>query len=254
MNDVAMESERREGLVVDSVSVQYGKIPAVINVSLTVGPGEIVILVGPNSAGKSSLLQALATRARFVKVTGSVFVNGQKIDGMATSRRWRTGLRLVPQGRQIFPSLDVEENLRVVADNLDIPWGEAIESARSFFPQIFLKRVGTPAGNLSGGEQQMLALARVLIGKPRVLLLDEPGLGLARVIIHELARVIQDLRRQNLVILLTDQGVEAWAKIMNRAYVIIRGEMIGTAPDRNAAETLLGIKGWNDGKGIQEVG
>jgi len=78
MNDVAMESERREGLVVDSVSVQYGKIPAVINVSLTVGPGEIVILVGPNSAGKSSLLQALATRSRFVKVTGSVFVNARK--------------------------------------------------------------------------------------------------------------------------------------------------------------------------------
>ena len=89
----------------------------------------------------------------------------------------------------------------------------------------------------------MLALARVLIGKPRVLLLDEPGLGLARVIIHELARVIQDLRRQNLVILLTDQGVEAWAKIMNRALVIIRGQIVGTAPDRNTVEALLSMKG-----------
>jgi len=86
-----MESERREGLVVDSVSVQYGKIPAVINVSLTVGPGEIVILVGPNSAGKSSLLKPWRHGHEFVKVTGSVFVNGQKIDGMATSRRWRRG-------------------------------------------------------------------------------------------------------------------------------------------------------------------
>jgi branched-chain amino acid transport system ATP-binding protein len=243
MNDITMKSDPREGLVVDRVSVQYGKIPAVVNVSLTVGPGEIVTVVGPNSAGKSSLLQALATRSRFVKVTGSIFVDGRKIDGLATSRRWRTGLRLVPQGRQIFPSLDVEENLRVVADNLAIPWEEAIEGARSLFPQIFLKRVGTPAGNLSGGEQQMLALARVLIGKPRVLLLDEPGLGLARVIIHELARVIQDLGRQNLVILLTDQGVEAWAKIMNRAHVIIRGEIVGIATDRNTVEALLGIKG-----------
>ena len=237
-----MDSERREGLAITGLSVSYGKIPAVINVSLTVAQKEIVALVGPNSAGKTSLLQAIATSSRMMRVTGSVFVDDKRIDGMSTRMRWAAGLRLVPQGRQIFPSLDVEENLRVVADNLAIPWGEAIENARRLFPQVFLKRVGTPAGNLSGGEQQMLALARVLIGKPRVLLLDEPVLGLARVIIRELRRVIHDLSQQNLVILLADQGVEAWAEIMDRAYVMIRGEIVGTAQDKTTVESLLGIR------------
>jgi branched-chain amino acid transport system ATP-binding protein len=240
MNNINIDMEQKEGLIVKGMSVNYGKVPAVINVSLAVTPGEIVALIGPNSAGKTSLLTAIASNSRVMSVKGSLFIDGKRIDGLSTPSRWAAGLRLVPQGRQLFPSLTVEENLRVMADNLRVPWEEAIQSARLLFPQVFLNRAKTPAGNLSGGEQQMLALARVLIGRSRVLLLDEPGLGLARIIIKEIKRVIHDLSKQGLTILLADQGLESWADVTKRAYVIIRGEIAGTAEDRHTVESLLG--------------
>ncbi len=233
---------KQEGrLLVEGLSVAYGKIPAVRSVSLVVEPGEVAALAGPNSAGKSSLLNAIATRSRWVAVTGSISIGDRRIDGMATRARWASGVRLVPQGRQIFPSLDVEDNLRVVADNLGIPWTEAIENSRRLFPQIFLKRLGTPAGNLSGGEQQMLALARVLIGKPRVLLLDEPGLGLARGVIRELAKAIVSLRKEGMAILIADQGIQSWETIVSRAFVILRGQIVGVATDKNKVGNLMGM-------------
>lgn len=241
MNENVTASGSNEGMAVDGVSVMYGKIPAVNNLSLMVAPGEIVVLAGHNSAGKTSLMQAIATKLRWARVTGSIVLWGERIDGLPTRERWVRGLRLVPQGRQIFPSLDVEENLRVVSDNLGVPWKDAIDTARHLFPQIFRGRTKVPAGNLSGGEQQMLALARVLIGKPRMLLLDEPGLGLARVIIYELVKVIEGLSEQGIGILVAEQGVESWVKKMARACVMIRGEIVGETLDRHEVENLLGI-------------
>jgi branched-chain amino acid transport system ATP-binding protein len=243
MSEPNIDMGPQRGLVVEKVSVSYGKIPAVRSVSLSVGPGEVLALVGPNSAGKSSLLNAITTKSRWVDVTGSISIDGQSVDGMGTREKWAKGLRLVPQGRQVFPSLDVEENLRVVADNLGIAWAEAIEVARRTFPQIFLRRLATPAGNLSGGEQQMLALARVLIGRPRVLLLDEPGLGLATGIIRELAKALDILRSEGMAILIADQGVQSWESIMTQALVIIRGEIVGAAHDRKIVEKLMGMTG-----------
>jgi branched-chain amino acid transport system ATP-binding protein len=243
MSNVNMSMSQQKGLLVEGVSVAYGKIPAVRNVSLAVHPGEVLVLAGPNSAGKSSLLNAITTKSRWVAVTGSISIDGRKVDGMGTREKWGLGLRLVPQGRQIFPSLDVEENLRVVADNLGIPWTEAIEVARKMFPQIFLRRLRTPAGNLSGGEQQMLALARVLIGKPRALLLDEPGLGLATGVIRELSKTLEGLKSQGMAMLITDQGIQSWETIMNRALVIVRGQIVGTASDRKTVEELMGMAG-----------
>jgi branched-chain amino acid transport system ATP-binding protein len=243
MSNVDMSMSQQKGLLVEGISVAYGKIPAVRNVSLTVHPGEVLVLAGPNSAGKSSLLNAITTKSRWVAVTGRISIDGRKVDGMGTREKWGLGLRLVPQGRQIFPSLDVEENLRVVADNLGIPWTEAIEVARKMFPQIFLRRLGTPAGNLSGGEQQMLALARVLIGKPRALLLDEPGLGLATGVIRELAKTLGGLKSQGMAMLITDQGIQSWETIMDRALVIVRGQIVGTASDRKTVEELMGMAG-----------
>jgi branched-chain amino acid transport system ATP-binding protein len=241
MNSVDRGANQEGGLVVEELSVSYGKIPAVRSVSLTIEQGEIVALAGPNSAGKSSLLNAIATKSRWVDVKGRISIGSRRIDGMATRERLASGVRLVPQGRQIFPSLDVEDNLRVVADNLGIPWAEAIENSRRLFPQIFLKRLGTAAGNLSGGEQQMLALARVLIGKPRVLLLDEPGLGLARGVIRELGKAIEDLRQEGMAILIADQAIQSWETIMSRALVILRGQIVGVATDRNSVEKLMGM-------------
>ena len=131
--------------------------------------------------------------------------------------------------------------MRVVSENLAVPWKDAIDRARQLFPQIFTERTKVPAGNLSGGEQQMLALARVLIGKPRILLLDEPGMGLARGIISELVKVIEGLSEQGIGILVAEQGVESWVKKMDRAYVMIRGKIAGETLDRHEVETLLGI-------------
>ncbi len=241
MNENVTASERNEGMAVHGVSVMYGKIPAVNSLSLMVAPGEIVVLVGHNSAGKTSLMQAIATKPRWARVTGSVVLAGERIDGLPTRKRWVRGLRLVPQGRQIFPSLDVEENLQVVSDNLGVPWKDAIDTARRLFPQIFRERTKLPAGNLSGGEQQMLALARVLIGRPRILLLDEPGLGLAQVVIHELVKVIEGLSVKGIGILVAEQGVESWVNKMHRACVMIRGEIVGETLDKHEVANLLGI-------------
>ena len=130
MSDARVEVKQEGRIVVEDVSVAYGKVPAVRNVTLVVEPGEVVVLAGPNSAGKSSLLNGIATKSRWVEVTGRISIGRQRIDGMPTRHRWASGLRLVPQGRQIFPSLDAEDNLRVVADNLGIPWTEAIQNGR----------------------------------------------------------------------------------------------------------------------------
>jgi branched-chain amino acid transport system ATP-binding protein len=241
MNSVNRGTNQEGDLVVEELSVSYGKIPAVRSVSLAIEHGEIVALAGPNSAGKSSLLNAVATRSRWVDAKGRISIAGRRIDGMATRERWASGVRLVPQGRQIFPSLDVEDNLRVVADNLGIPWAEAIENSCRLFPQIFLRRLNTAAGNLSGGEQQMLALARALIGKPRVLLLDEPGLGLARGVIRELGKAIEGLRQEGMAILIADQGIQSWETIVSRTFVILRGQIVGVATDRNSVEKLMGM-------------
>jgi branched-chain amino acid transport system ATP-binding protein len=234
-------AKQEERLLVEGLTVAYGKIPAVRGVSLVIDPGEIVALAGPNSAGKSSILNAVATKSRWVAVTGRISIAGRRIDGLATRERWASGVRLVPQGRQIFPSLNVEDNLRVVADNLRIPWTEALDNSQRLFPQIFLKRLDTAAGNLSGGEQQMLALARVLIGKPRVLLLDEPGLGLARGVIRDLVKAIESLRKEGMAVLIADQGIQSWETIVSKTFVLLRGQIVGVAADRHGVEKLMGM-------------
>ena len=228
-------------LSVANLSVYYGKLCAVRGLSLAVQAGEIVGLIGPNSAGKTSTVLAIASRSRIRQTTGHIRLDGAPIDAHSTTERLARGVRLVPQGREIFPTLTVEDNLRVVADHLQVDWSEARQQSATLFPRVFVERRRSLAGNLSGGEQQMLALARALLGNPRVLLLDEPSLGLAHGIVAELARVIGQLRSQGIAILLADQSIAMWKGIVDRTCVIVRGSIIATVDRADEAERLLGV-------------
>ncbi len=209
--------------------VRYGKVIAVRGISLNVRRGEVVAVIGPNSAGKSSLLEAIGAKVPGRTVEGSVDFAGRSLLQLGTRERWQMGVRLVPQGRQIYPSLTVADNLRVIAENVGARWEDVLESSGSLFPSRFTERLKlrlrVPAGNLSGGEQQMLALSRVLIGKGSIVLLDEPGLGLAPLITQEFASVIGGWASAGIGILMTDQALRRWAKVVNRACALVRGDL-----------------------------
>jgi branched-chain amino acid transport system ATP-binding protein len=228
-------------LRVRDLSVFYGKICAVRSLSIDVCPGEIVALIGPNSAGKTSTLLSIASRSPSRRTNGDVEIDGDRVSDLATAARLARGVRLVPQGREVFPTLTVEDNLRVIADHLGVEWQEALAQSRVLFPHVFVQRARSLAGNLSGGEQQMLALARALLGKPQVLLLDEPSLGLARGVVSELARVIRDLRGQGMAILLADQSVTPWKDVAERICVMVRGSIIATVDHAGEVDRLLGV-------------
>ena len=219
----------KEALVVDRLTVRYGKMSAVRGASLTVNCGEAAAVIGPNSAGKSSLLEATGARMPGRTVDGSATFAGRSLLGLRTRERWRLGVRLVPQGRQIYPSLTVADNLRVIAENLGVAWGDAIESSLALFPPEFSDRLKlrfkVPAGNLSGGEQQMLALARVFVGKVRIVLLDEPGLGLAPRITQELAVMVGEWAKAGIGVLMADQSLRRWTKVVHRVHLLVRGDL-----------------------------
>ncbi len=218
-----------EALVMDRITVHYGKVTAVRGACLWVRCGEVVAVIGPNSAGKSSLLEATGARMPGRSLNGSVTFAGQSLLSLKTRERWQLGVRLVPQGRQIYPSLTVADNLRVIAENVGLEWKKAIESAFSFFPPEFSERLKLrlkiPAGNLSGGEQQMLALARVLVGKVRIVLLDEPALGLAPRMTQELATMVGAWAEKSIGVLIADQALRRWIKLVHRVHLLVRGEL-----------------------------
>jgi branched-chain amino acid transport system ATP-binding protein len=219
----------REALVMEKVAVHYGKVAAVRGASVKVHCGEVVAVIGPNSAGKSSLLEATGAKMPGRTVDGSVTFAGQPILGLRTHERWQLGVRLVPQGRQIYPSLTVADNLRVIAENVGVEWKNAVESSLSLFPPQFSERLKLrlkiPAGNLSGGEQQMLALARVLVGKVNIVLMDEPGLGLAPRITQELAAMVGQWANAGIGVLMADQALRRWIKVVQKVHLLIRGDL-----------------------------
>ncbi len=235
--------EGLEELLIDNLIVRYGKVTAVRGASLSVGGGEVVAIIGPNSAGKSSLLEATAAKIPGRAVEGSATFAGRSLLSLGTRERWRVGLRLVPQGRQIYPSLSVADNLRVIAENMGVEWKHALESSLSLFPPELSERLKLrlkiPAGNLSGGEQQMLALARVLMGKVRIVLMDEPGLGLAPRITQELAVVIGQWAKAGIGILMADQAMGRWTQVVNRVYLLVRGNLSEYGGARGSIDHLV---------------
>jgi branched-chain amino acid transport system ATP-binding protein len=227
-------------LSLQNVSVSYGPIQAVRNVNIEINAGEVVTLLGPNGAGKSSLLRAIMGMHPIS--SGEIILNGQTLNGMATEKIVRCGLTLTPEGRQVFAGLTVYENLRLGgasrADRQEVK--DSYTMVFDLFP-ILSDRRNQQAGTLSGGEQQQLAIARSLMSKPKLLMLDEPSLGLAPVIVDQIFELIARLRDGGLTILLVEQNAELSLQIADRGYVFASGEieMSGTSQELRSTSKIM---------------
>ncbi|HVA15629.1 MAG TPA: ABC transporter ATP-binding protein [Stellaceae bacterium] len=234
------------------VSTGYEAVDVIHDIDLRVGEGEIVALVGANGAGKSTLVKAISGILPVRR--GEVALDGQRIDRESPRARVLLGIAQVPEGRQVFGGLTVRENLRLGAyargERDAAQFEHSIARVGALFP-ILLERRDVPAANLSGGQQQMLAIGRGLMAEPRILVLDEPSLGLAPVLVAEIFRLIASLRGQGRGILLSEQNARLSLAIADRAYVIENGRVAlsGTGEEllHNAevAERYLGV-----GKGV----
>jgi branched-chain amino acid transport system ATP-binding protein len=221
------------GLRVEGLVVSYGRTEAVKGIDLAIAPGQIVCLIGANGAGKTSIMRCLSGLLR--PRAGRVHFDGTDITRWRPHRIAAAGLRQVPEGRQIFVELTVAENLRIGAwlDPAAAPRREAAMLAR--FPRL-AERQSQMAGSLSGGEQQMLALARALMGAPKLLLLDEPSMGLAPLFVEEIFAIIAGLKAEGVTILLVEQNASAALEIADYAYVLETGRIVLQGPARDIAE------------------
>jgi branched-chain amino acid transport system ATP-binding protein len=233
-------------LAIDGLSVAYGKVEAVRNVSLTIAPGSIVTVIGANGAGKTTLLNAAMG---ILPATGHVAFDGTTLDRVGIEERVSLGLSLVPEKRELFSSMSVEDNLVLGGFRTT-----AVERAQSLaqvftrFPRLKERRTQL-AGTLSGGERQMLAMGRALMGKPRLLMLDEPSLGLAPIIVRDIFEIIVGLKQTGVSILLVEQNARAALQVADHAYVMELGEITAQGPatqlaaDPRIIESYLGLGG-----------
>ena len=212
-------------LQVTGLKVNYGHIEAVKGIDLELHEGQITTLVGANGAGKSTTLLALSGLVK--KTAGRVMFNGKDLSKMAPHNIVSSGVVQVAEGRATLTTLTVQENLELGAYSRRDKGNRAaeMEYIYSLFP-VLKERAGGLAGNLSGGEQQMLAIGRALMAKPRVLLLDEPSMGLAPIIVQDIFRTLRDINRAGLTIFLVEQNVRQALKIAGRAYVIETGKIV----------------------------
>lgn len=211
-------------LEINDVSSHYGRILALKGIDLKVAEGELVALVGANGAGKTTLLRCLSGVQPLSG--GAIRFDGADITRLAAERRVGAGIAQVPEGRQVFGPLSVEDNLRLGAFRRRGPDVAAdLERMYALFPILRDKRL-LPAGTLSGGQQQMLAIARALMSHPRLLLLDEPSMGLAPLLVAEIFRAVQDLKRQGTTIFLVEQNATAALAIADRGYVLETGAVV----------------------------
>jgi len=211
-------------LRVEGIDLYYGDAQALAGVSLEIAAGEIVAIVGANGAGKSSLIRAIHGIER--PAQGRVHFDGRDVTGWPSHRVCEAGIGHVAEGRQVFPNLTVLENLEMGATPRHARAGEKrnLERVFAMFPRLAERR-RQAAGTLSGGEQQMLAIGRCLMGEPRLVMFDEPSLGLAPTIVQEVFRIVRQLNEEGLTILLVEQNVMASLRIAHRGYVLENGRV-----------------------------
>lgn len=221
-------------LSVEHLAVAYGPTAAVKGIDLRVQEGQVVCLIGANGAGKTSILRALSGLVR--PAAGRVVLDGADITGLRPHRIAALGMRHVPQGRQIFAELTVAENLAVGAwlTHGAAETARLQESVLERFPRL-RERLSQLAGSMSGGEQQMLALGRALMGAPRLLLLDEPSMGLAPLFVEEIFAIIADLKREGRTILLVEQNASAALEVADFAFVLETGRIVLQGPAAEVA-------------------
>jgi branched-chain amino acid transport system ATP-binding protein len=212
-------------LEMGGITVHYGKSLAVENISLDIMQGSIVSIIGANGSGKSTLLRALTGLVPLS--SGEIHFEGSRIDGMTTTEIVRRGIALVPEGRQLFPYLTVLTNLKLGASLRRDKEGIArdLESVYQLFPRL-LERRNQKAGTLSGGEQQMVAIGRGLMAKPKLLCMDEPSLGLAPIVIEQLGEVIKDINRNGVSVLLVEQNVHLALGVAAAGYALQVGRVV----------------------------
>jgi len=227
-----MLSGARPLLVVNGIEAYYGNVCALHSVSLEVAEGSVVALLGANGAGKTTTLRVIS--GLLVPTRGSVEFDGKRTDGWSPDKLVRAGIVQVPEGRQIFAELTVRENLLLGGYARRDLGAAPHEAPRVFdyFPRL-RERLQQRAGTLSGGEQQMLAIGRALMARPRLLVLDEPSLGLAPMLVKEIFRVISEIRAAGTTVLLVEQNVHMALDVADRAYVLETGRVI--LSDRSAA-------------------
>jgi len=216
-------------LLVENLSVRYGPLEAVRGVSFALEEGEALAVIGPNGAGKTSLLRGLLGLA---SSEGRVLLDGAELRSRSPEGLLAQGMVLVPEGRALFPGLSVEDNL-LLGGFARFRKGEDLradlERVYALFPRL-LERRRQPAGTLSGGEQQMLAMGRALMSRPRILLLDEPSLGLAPLMVREIYRILSELKRERTTLLLVEQNAKVALELADRGLVLEAGEMVLLGP------------------------
>ncbi|MDT4891139.1 MAG: branched-chain amino acid transport system ATP-binding protein [Pseudonocardiales bacterium] len=210
-------------LDVEDLEVRYGAIRALKGLSFTVGDGEIVALLGANGAGKTTTQKTVSGMLR--PSLGSITFDGQRIDGIPAHDLIKLGICHVPEGRHVFPRMTVAENLEMGAFRFKRPDQAEFERVLTLFPRL-RERLKQQGGTLSGGEQQMLAIGRALMGKPRLLLLDEPSMGLAPMIVAQIFDIIREINQSGVTVLLVEQNAAQALGLANRGYVLETGEIV----------------------------
>lgn len=226
-------------LKVNDIDVFYGNIQALKGMSLEINEGEIVTLIGANGAGKSTLLKTISGLLKPKK--GDVLFNGSSIAGKPVQSIVKMGISHVPEGRRVFANMSIEENLELGAflrkDKNGIK--QDFEKVYELFPRL-MERKKQLSGTLSGGEQQMLAMGRALMARPRLLLMDEPSMGLAPILVKQIFSIIEEINQTGTTILLVEQNANLALSIANRAYVVETGRIVlsGNASELNASEEI----------------
>jgi branched-chain amino acid transport system ATP-binding protein len=213
------------GTLLDVVDLQvrYGAITAIKGISFTVREGEIVALLGANGAGKTTTQKTVSGMLR--PAAGSITFDGERIDGIPPHHLIELGICHVPEGRRVFPRMTVEENLVMGAFRFRSPDQDLLAHVLDLFPRL-KERFGQQGGTLSGGEQQMLAIGRALMGKPRMLLLDEPSMGLAPLIVEQIFEIVRGINADGVSILLVEQNARQALTLADRGYVLETGEIV----------------------------